>query len=165
MTKSTIDSYWNQFLDSLPSAVLRPRRYYEAFHFGTTAESAAELAALVLMGVKTATGSLLWVYEAEKKPIPQAGDLSIVTDGDGLPRCIIETTKVLVLPFNEADEKLAFDGGEGDKSLEYWRGIYWSYIVSECARIGRRPAPDTPLVCEWFRVVYRAPLSLRPPDP
>jgi uncharacterized protein YhfF len=40
--------------------------------------------------VKTATSSLLWTYEALNKPPPEVGSLSIVTDGDGGPGCVVE---------------------------------------------------------------------------
>ena len=45
-------------------------------------------------------------------------------------------------------------GGEEDRTLESWRRMYWSYLVSECQRIGRVPNPSAPLVMERFDVVY-----------
>lgn len=110
---------------------------------------------LVLSGAKTATGSLLWAYEADGKHLPEVGDHSIVTAGADDPVCIIETTEVRVLPVDEVDADWARDGGEGDGSLASWRDLYWRYIVSECRRIGREPSPRAPLVMERFRVVYR----------
>lgn len=43
-----------------------------------------------------------------------------------------------------------------------WRLMYGKVIVSECERIKREPTPNAPLVCERFRVVYRAPLEEAP---
>ena len=154
-----VDRYWAQFLASLPNTPVRPRRYHDAFSFGTSKESAKLIAALVLDGTKTATGSLLWVYEAEGKPIPKPGDYSIVTIGEGEPVCIIRDTEITVVPYDEVDEAFARDGGEEDRTLASWRKIYWDYILVECARIHRKPASNTPLVCERFRVVYREPLK------
>jgi uncharacterized protein YhfF len=153
-----VDRYWAQFLQSLPGDAERPR-LYDAFSFGTSKESASTIAALVLEGVKTATGSPQWVHEAHGKPIPRPGDYSIVTDGDGEPVCIIQDVEVRIIPYNEVDAAFAWDGGEEDRTLESWRKIYWDYIVLECSRIGREPAEHTPLVCERFRVVYREPLA------
>ena len=116
---------------------------------------------LVFTGVKTATGSLQWVYEADGRMPPKAGDYSIVTDGNGEPVCIILDTEVRIIPFDEVDESFAWDGGEEDRTLESWRQIYREYISLECARIGREPTPQTPLVCERFRVVYKEPLETR----
>jgi uncharacterized protein YhfF len=154
------DRYWAQFLRSQPALSEKPTTYYEEFSFGSTKESARELAALVLDGVKTATGSLQWVYEAEGRRAPRAGDYSIVTDGEGNPVCVILDTEVTIVPYDEVDAAFARDGGEEDRTLESWRGIYWEFIVTECARIGREPSPKAPLVCERFLVVYKEPLQL-----
>jgi uncharacterized protein YhfF len=154
-----MDRYWGQFVQSLPAGAEPPDGYYDTFSFGVTKEEATGIAALVLQGIKTATGSVQWVYEAEGKAPPKPGDLSIVRDSEDRPVCIIETTEVRVIPFNEVDAQFAWDGGEWDRTLASWRENYWSFIVSECARINREPTGRTPLVCERFRVVYREPLS------
>ena len=153
------DLYWAQFLASLPEDSDRPRQYYEAFCFGTTKKSAKLITPLVLSGIKTATGSLQWVYEAQGRTPPKAGDYSIVTDGDGQPVCIILDTEIRIIPFDEVDEAFAWDGGEEDRTLKSWRKIYWDYIRLECARIDRKPARKTPLVRERFRVVYKEQLK------
>ena len=155
MRTGEADRYWSQFLRSSPSEAEPPGGYYEAFHFGTTKQDAAKIAALVLQGVKTSTGSLKWVYEAEGRVLPEPGDYSIVLDGTDVPVCVIETTEIRFLPLDEVDEQFAYEGGEGDRTLASWREGYWSYIVSECARIHREPTKQAPLVCERFRVVYR----------
>ena len=91
--------------------------------------------------------------------MPHVGDLSIVTDGENEPVCIIETTEVRVIPFDEVDESFAFDGGEDDRTLESWRQMYWSFLGEECRRIGRPFTPKVPVVCERFRVVYKVKIS------
>lgn len=153
-----IDRYWAQFLASLPNGANRPAGYYEAFFFGSSRESCEVITPLVLDGTKTATVSLLWVYEAEGRRPPATGDYSIVIDTYRKPQCIIEDTEIRVLPYDEVDAAFAWDGGEEDRTLASWRQIYWEYIQAECARIGREPSPKTPLVCERFRVVYKEPL-------
>ena len=152
------DRYWEQFVQSLPSTAPRPAGYVDATHFGETNEDATQIAALVLAGIKTATGSLPWVYEAEGQPQPQPGDFWVILDSDDQPVCIVETTEVEVKPYDEADERFAYDGGERDRTLASWREMYWSYICSECARISREPSSKTPLVYERFRVAYSEPL-------
>ncbi len=149
------DRYWQQYLTSLRSGERPPTRYVEAFSFGFTPEDASEIADLVLEGTKTATGSVLWSYEADAKSIPQSGDHWIVNDGNGEPVCIIRTTDVSIIPFDEVPELYASEGGEADRSLATWRPMYWRYIVSECRRIGREPHETAPLVMERFIVVYR----------
>jgi uncharacterized protein YhfF len=153
-----IEQYWHQYLMSIPEGAAPSRRYVDSFSFGFTPADAREIAPLVLNGVKTATGSVLWAYEADRKPLPAVGDLWIVTVGSDAPVCIIETTEVRVIPFDEVTADYAWNGGEDDRSLASWRDIYWKYITRECQRIGLEPTPKAPLVMERFRVVYGEPL-------
>jgi uncharacterized protein YhfF len=153
------EQYWQQFLASLAAGTPYPARYTDVFSFGTRPEHGRPIAALVLAGTKTATGSLRWTYEAAGKPLPQVGDLSIVTDGTDMPVCIIETVDVQVRPYDEVGEAYAWEGGERDRTLASWQDLDWDYIGSECGRLGRQPTVKTPLVMERFRVVYQAPFA------
>jgi uncharacterized protein YhfF len=152
---SEVDRYWEGFVDSLPEGAPKPSGYVESFFFGTKPEGARAIAELVLEGTKTATGSVLWAYEADGKPLPEVGDFWIVTGGGDDPVCVIRTVEVRVIPFEEVGEEYALDGGEDDRSLESWRRMYWDYIVSECRRLGREPSEKAPLVMERFEVVHR----------
>lgn len=146
--------FWQRYLDSLPADVPRPAAPYAAWSFGDSPVMADELLALVRRGTKTATASLLWAYEAAGEPLPAPGSRSIVLDGADAPGCIIETTEVLVLPFNVVDQRFAADEGEGDYSLAAWRAAHWSFFGRQCAEIGRVPDETMPVVCERFRLVY-----------
>lgn len=154
-----VERYWRQFLDSLPAGHPKPDGYVEAFFFGTKPEHAHEITRLVLDGEKTATGDALWSREAKGKPIPRVGDHWIVTNGGDDPVCVIRTVETQVIPFDEVGEQYAKWGGEGDRTLESWRAMYWSYLLSECKAIGRAPDPQTPLVMERFELVYSEPLA------
>ena len=154
---SQVERYWEQFLASLAEDEQKPERYVEAFFFGTRPDSAHEITPLVLDGTKTATGALLWAIEADGKRPARPGDLWIVTDGGDDPRCVIETIDVQVIPFDEVGSEYATWGGEEDRTFASWRRMYWRYIESECARIGRIPHEKAPLVMERFRVVYAEP--------
>jgi len=136
-------------------------RFYESFHFGDGESLANELAALVVAGTKRATASLLWSYEAQAKPMPRPGHLSIVERWSGEPVCVIETAVVEVLPFDQVGHEFAAAEGEGDGSLEHWRAGHWAYFGRECVRVGKKPSAAMPVVCESFKVVYRerAPAS------
>jgi uncharacterized protein YhfF len=153
------DRYWMQFLQSLPDNVEPPAHYIGAFSFGFSPEDAASIAQLVLNGTKTATGSVLWSYEYDKKPVPRVGDYWVVQDGRSVPVGIIQTTDVSLIPFDEVPECYAWEGGEGDRTMETWRSIYWRYIIDECERIGLEPSQKTPLIMERFKVVYSESLQ------
>ena len=158
MTK--VDLYWKQFLTSLPASDKPSPTLAGADSFGFTDIDAKEIAGLVLAGIKTATGSLLWSYEADNARIPQIGDYWIITKGPDDPICVIETTEQHIIPFDQVTPDYAYDGGEGNRTIEGWRKIYWKLIVDECARIGRSPSENAPLVMERFRVVYKEPFKL-----
>ncbi|MCZ4312089.1 ASCH domain-containing protein [Comamonadaceae bacterium G21597-S1] len=145
-------SFWDAFARG--QAADPAPLFLEAFHFDDNATDANALASLVLRGRKRATAALVWVHEAQGKPIPRPGDLSIVTDFDGNAVCIIETLQVDIVPFSEVSADFAATEGEGDGSLAYWRRVHTAYFGRECARIGRSPAPDMPVVCERFEVVF-----------
>jgi uncharacterized protein YhfF len=150
---SQVETFWQAYVATLPPGVTRPLGY-SAWSFGSTPEMADRLGQLVLSGVKTATSSLIWSYAAAHEPLPRAGDLSVIVDGAGDPLCIIETVQVDVIPFSQVNARHAFEEGEGDRSLDYWRRVHWRVFAEECAAIGRRPSEDMPLLCERFRVLY-----------
>jgi len=157
-TSDTLQRYQEQFLSSLLSETGNQSRFVEPVAFGLTPQHATEISKLVLDGVKTATGSLLWSYQADGRALPRLGDIWVVIDGNSNPVCIAQTLDVKVIPFNEVLEDYARWGGEGDCSLQSWRRMYWKYIVVECQRIGREPTAGVPMIMEGFKVVYSQPL-------
>jgi uncharacterized protein YhfF len=147
---------WNAFLQLRAAGPERVNcRFYEAFRFGATESSASELAALVVAGVKTATSDLLWALEQAQKPLVQVGCFSVVTDWEQRPVCVIRTTQVRIRAFREVDERFAYDYGEGDRTLEWWKRELWTYYELECRRIGRVATVEMPLVCERFELVHQ----------
>ena len=104
--------------------------------------------------MKTATSSLLWVYQAANKPLPEVGSLSLVTDGRGAPVCVIETITVEIKSFADVDAAFAYDYGEWDRTLDGWRAHSWAINAERCRALGKVPTPEMPLVCERFKVVY-----------
>jgi uncharacterized protein YhfF len=149
-----IRDYWQSYLDSLEPELSTQDLKYETWAFGRTSEMADNLGDLVKRGVKIATASLAWAYQAEGELYPEVGDISIILDGQGDPMCIIETTDVEVIGFNAVDEKHAYEEGEGDCSLDYWREVHWAFFAEECNSIDREPTGDMPVVCERFRLIY-----------
>jgi len=126
-----------------------------AWSFGGTTDEADALLALVLAGTKTATSSALWDYEAGDEPLPEPGTMSILLDGAGHPRALIESTAVSVVPFDEVGAEHARLEGEGDLSLEQWREVHQRFF-SDVATHDRAFSPDMPVVLERFRVLHAA---------
>ena len=157
---SKSETFWRDYLASVPDAAAAVGKFYEAFRVGNTKLSADEGAKLIQKGIKSATSSLLWQYETQNKPLPRPGSLSIVEDGDGAPICVVETTFVEIRRFVEVDSAFAYAYGEWDRTLAMWREQCWIYYKDECRQLGKEPSHDMPLVCERIRVVY--PFSTNP---
>lgn len=146
-------SMWADFIASCPKGVTVGDSY-SSWHFCDNRSDADELAALVLQGRKRATAGALWSYEAECEPLPQAGDLSVITDWSGSAVCVIRTTSVEVLPFEAVTEEFAALEGEGDGSLGYWREAHQAAFSRELSALGRDFDPTMPVVCERFELVF-----------
>lgn len=71
---------------------------YEAWAFG---EAPDVLLELVLIGRKTATASAFQLYEIESEDLPTVSAYSVILDSKDEAACIIRTTKVTLVPFNE----------------------------------------------------------------
>ena len=154
MNDAHIEAYWQAFLDTLPADSHWHEATYVAEAWGDSPQLAQELADLIVAGVKTATCSALWEWQAEKTPIPEAGIITIVLDGQNQPVGIVETVEVTVRPYQEVDAQFAYEEGEGDRSLAYWREAHWRFFSRTLPNIGKAPTDDMPLVCERFRLIY-----------
>lgn len=159
-----VKAFWQAYLDSLPPGIQPPSPTYEAWYFGDNERMANELGHLVKNEVKTATCSMLWEYQVEQEPAPQVGELSIIIDWTGRPLCLIEITEVEIKPFNEVDARFAYDEGEGDRSLAYWRRAHRSFFTRVCRAINRELREDMPIVCERFHVIFRPESSRTLPN-
>ena len=149
-----IQQYWHSFVDSLPKEIGNPPEEYQAWSFGNTPEMADELGELVRQGIKTATATLVWLFEEGIESYPKVGDYHIILNGQGLPICIIQTTDLNVLAFKDVGEEHAYLEGEGDRSLRFWREAHWAFFSEECRKLGREPDPHMPVLCEKFNLVY-----------
>jgi histidinol-phosphate aminotransferase len=147
---TTPAEYWRQVRDVKPEL---PEAVPEAWAFGATPEHADELLALVLAGTKTSTASSLWDFEATGEAMPREGEHSILLDGAGEPRAVIETTQVRIRPFDEVEARHAHAEGEGDRTLAHWRAVHERFW-REYSENPRGFEPDMPVVCEAFVLVY-----------
>ena len=148
----TVQNFWAKFCEANPE--INPDTTFQVWYFGLGREDALELCDLVLQGKKTATASLVWEYEEKPEDAPVLDGYSVVTDFDGNPKCVVQTTELRVLPFNQVDAKFAFDEGEGDRTLEYWRRVHWDYFSRRCDGIGKEPSVEMLVNCERFALLY-----------
>jgi uncharacterized protein YhfF len=152
-TDSALRSFWERARVVAPSL---PAEWSDAWAFGATPEHADELLELVLSGTKTGTASSLWDHEATGEPVPRAGELSVILDGAGRPRAVLETTDVVIVPFDQVGEDHARSEGEGDRTLRAWREIHERYWRDHSEN-PRGFEPTMPVVCERFRLLHAEP--------
>lgn len=124
---------------------------YEAWAYGADPDALAEL---TRTGVKTATASAGVWYESGEEPMPRVGEYSVVLNSREEAVCVIRTTKVYAVPFDQVGAGQAYREGEGDRSLDYWRKVHEDFFRAELAQAGLEFSPDMPVVCEEFEMVY-----------
>jgi uncharacterized protein YhfF len=153
-TDPKVLQFWQDYLDTLPENKRTLQKFPQVWGFGDSPLMADELGGLVVQGIKTATCSLYWEYEEGLEVLPEVGCLSIILNGLGDPICLIETTSLEIKPFNTVDAQFAYDEGEGDRSLDYWRQVHWRFFGRTCVEIGRDLSEDMPVLCERFKVLF-----------
>lgn len=113
----------------------------ETFSFGDTPKLADELLTLVLAGKKRAT---CWAVREGLKGA-ELGKSMVALDSSKRPRAVLRIVELIQRRFNEVDAAFAYDEGEGDRSLPYWRDAHTRYF----SRLGVFE-PDMLLWCERF---------------
>src|SRR5690606_31751327 len=124
-----------------------------SYYYGDNKAVANDCAELVVRNIKRATTSSLWWFQKNNEPLPQPGDLAIVTNWEGAAKAIVKTTKVEIVKFKDISASYAYIEGEGDKSLEFWRKVHWEYYANEMRPFGASPHEDMELVCEYFETL------------
>lgn len=143
--------FWNNFCRQ---SGLDENIPYQIWFFGNNQKMAIELAELVISRKKCATASLVAVNELQPENAPIDDGYSVVTDFEGNPLCIIQTTEIRSLPFDEVDAQFAFDEGEGDQSLANWRDGHWKYFTQEASELGIEFNEKSLVCCERFKLLY-----------
>lgn len=138
---------WEEFRKENPSLSMN----FDSWAFGDQADA---LANLVLEGKKKATTSAYDLYDLAEEELPKAGSYDVILDSQDQAICIIEITKVEVLPFNQVSETHAAKEGEGDLSLDYWRQVHWALFSQWMEEEGQEFKEDSKVVLEEFKVVY-----------
>ena len=124
----------------------------EKWHFEVTEKACNELLNLVLIGKKKATSSSFLAYKLSNEELPKIGDLSVITDWDSNPACVIKTTNIIILPFKDITFDLAKKEGE-DTNLESWRKNHITFFKNEGKELGYVFNKDMKVVFEEFEVI------------
>lgn len=126
----------------------------EKWHFELTEGACNYLLDLVLKGQKKATASSVLGYQIEGEEIPKEGNLSVITDWDGNPRCVIKTTRVRIIPYKDITFDIAKLEGEDD-TLESWRKNHEKFFTEEGKELGYKFSEEMEVIFEEFEVIER----------
>ncbi len=146
-----VEKYFETFKKS--NSKYNNASYVSSFYFHYEESVTNELLQLVIEGEKKAISSAFPLYEIEGEQLPKVGELSIVTDFAGYPKCIIEVVKVTVLPFKDITFDLCKKEGEDD-SLESWRRNHIESFTHDSKAFGFTFNEDMKVVFEEFEVIY-----------
>lgn len=149
---ASIEQIWQLFMQDFPA--YQGQALPESYHFCDNEKDANECAELVQQGIKRATSTSLWWFEKHNHPIPEVGNLYIITDWEGKAVSVIKVKAVNQVPFHQITEEYAAIEGEGDKSLAYWKKVHWDYYSREMQAFGEQPDENMIIICEEFEKVY-----------
>ena len=141
------------------AAGFQPAQIVVVYSFGNTPEVIDQLAELVISGSKRATTSLLRWYGPNGEHMPLSGELFLIVGGGCVPRAVAQVTRVDVKPFRAIDAEDAWDEGEGDRSLAYWRAAHREYFAAEGARAAFTFREDDEVVFCRFEVLWPSVLN------
>ncbi len=142
-----VQEFWDGFIEA--KGVDEDECYTEMFRLGRNEGESNRLLKRVLRGKKRATTCL---YTDDI--LPEKGEYGIITDWDGVPRCVIRVTRVQVIPFSEVTLELALREGE-DETLEAWRDTHREVYARNAEQLGYGFSDDSKIVYEEFRVEYK----------
>jgi len=153
MRKTTsVRKFWEEFCAE--NAEVNLDEPYQVWYFDNNRESSKKLVELVLHGKKKATASLVVGNESDAEDGGTIGGYSVVTDFDGNPQCVILTTEINRVPFNEVDAQFAFDEGEGDQTLEVWRRGHRRFFTECCCELNIVFNESMLVDCKRFQLLF-----------
>lgn len=147
-----VEKFWFEYLEKNNLPKTTP--YSGEFILGEDEVSCLQLSALILGGKKTGSFTALDSFIIDNEPLPKAGSNYVVTDWNEVPLCIIQTTKVTILPYNQITWEMAEKEGEED-SFESWKESHNEFFEYDAEIMGYEFKPDMPVVFEEFKVIYK----------
>ncbi|HET8736712.1 MAG TPA: ASCH domain-containing protein [Pricia sp.] len=152
MENASARALWGDYLEKhLEDAFVETPK---VVHFSYYEQDADACVKLVKKGIKKATSMSLLGLQHRKEVLPKIGDFLVVTDREGLAKCLVRTTKVTLKPFFAIDTAYALREAIGDKGLAQWKKIHWDFFTQELESFGRVPRESMIVVCQEFEKVF-----------
>ena len=144
--------FWEKFVKE--SGLDPDSKYDGVFGFEAQGFFGAERIAALLAGKKRAAFFPYSSYVVDDGLIPVSGEHYIILGTGRQPVCVIQTTRVQVVPFDQVTMEMVAKEGE-DSSMEEWREKTRENLEEEGQIVGFEFSPDIKLVYMEFEVVYR----------
>ena len=128
--------------------------YQCRYHFGEDERDCAYLLRMVLRGRKRVRTGLQQGFERLYGYLPEKHTYNIVTDRNGEAKCVVRTTRVDILPFNEITWEQVQMECIG-ASLEEWREYKRAVFGEQCRQLGCEFSEDMPVILEQFHLEYK----------
>ena len=145
--------FWEKFVKE--NGLDPDSKYDGVFGFEAQGFFGAERIAALLAGKKRAAFFPYSSYVVDDGLIPVSGEHYIILGAGRQPVCVIQTTRVQVVPFDQVTMEMVSAEGE-DSSVEEWRQKTREILEDECLAAGISFAPDIKLVYMEFEVVFRS---------
>jgi uncharacterized protein YhfF/catechol 2,3-dioxygenase-like lactoylglutathione lyase family enzyme len=144
-------NFWNDFVTKFPK--YEHHSIPVSDHFCNDKINTDICADLVLKGVKQASCGLKIMYDLKKEFFPEINQLTIITNWDHQPICVVKTIDLSFRKFKDIDSKWAESEGEGDQSLKQWKETHRDYFQKQLDDLGLVFTEEVELICERFEVV------------
>ncbi|MBQ8194033.1 MAG: tRNA (guanosine(37)-N1)-methyltransferase TrmD [Oscillospiraceae bacterium] len=143
-----VQEFWDGFISA--KGLDDDTDYTQIFRVGSNEGESNRLLKRVLRGKKRATTCLY----TDDDILPEKGEYCIITDWDGVPRCVTKVTRVQVIPFNKITLEQALKEGE-DTTLEAWRDTHREVYARNAEQLDFEFSDDSKIIYEEFRVEYK----------
>lgn len=143
--------FWNEFITKFPE--YKHHSIPVSDHFCNDKINTDICADLVLKGVKKASCGLKILYDLKKEFFPEINQLTIITNWNKQPICVVKTKELVFRKFKDIDAEWAESEGEGDQTLEQWKETHRDYFQKQLDELGLMFTENVELICERFEVI------------
>ena len=150
--------FWNDFITKFPE--YRGHTIPKLDQFCNDKINTDICAELVLKEVKRASCGLKILYDLDKEFFPEVNQLTIITNWEKQPICVVKTIDTFFIKFKDIDAVWAKSKGEGNQSLEEWRETHRNYFQKQLDDLGLVFTENVELICERFEVVNQPNYAL-----
>lgn len=144
--------YWQKFLKE--KGLDPESKYAGVFGFEAKGFAGTERIASLLAGKKRAAFFPYSSYAIDNEVLPVSDEHYLILGAERTPVCVIRTTRVQIVPFDQVTMEMVQAEGE-DSSVEEWRQKTRENLEEEGQVVGFEFEPDIKLVYMEFEVVGR----------